>query len=116
MSEKWREMKKLNNQLAKESEPRMRVELGDAKELAQIIKLICEAWNELERDGTLKNVRAKLFSVRKAFLEDELILDMRKIAVYRSNGLTDAQAFELLLASKQSGDKIVGLVKKILKK
>lgn len=78
----------------------MQVELGDAKELAQIVKMGVALCQELQKDGTLKQMYDGFMAARKQFRKDSARLDTEQYEYYTSHCITPEHAIMLIIASK----------------
>ena len=92
----------------------MMIELGNAEQTAAMIKFGIKVVGELERDGTLRGIIDSALNVKRKFREDSAELDMWQFNFYKESGLSDKEAFELLLADKAAkADVIKSLVHRI---
>lgn len=78
----------------------MQVELGNAKELAQLVKVGVALSQELQKDGTLKQIYDGITSARKQFRTDSARLDVEQYEYYTANGISPEHAILLIIASK----------------
>lgn len=80
----------------------MEVQLGNAKELAQLVKVGVALCQELQKDGTLKQIYDGFAAARKLCRKDSSELDVEQYEYYISNGISPEHAISLIIAGKSA--------------
>lgn len=80
----------------------MQVELGNAKELAQMVKVGLALCQELQKNGTLKEIYDGFSAARKLWRKDSAELDVKQYEYYTSSGISPEHAILLIIASKDA--------------
>lgn len=78
----------------------MKIELGDVKELAQMVKVGVGVIQELNKDGTLSQIGEGLASIRAKFREQSAELDVAQYLKYVTAGISAEQAVLLMATGK----------------
>lgn len=78
----------------------MQIELGNAKELAQMVKVGVALCQELQKDGTLKQIYEGFTEARKQFRKDSAWLDAEQYEYYTAHGISPEHAILLIIATK----------------
>lgn len=78
----------------------MQIELGNAKELAQLVKVVVALCQELQKDGTFKQLYDGFTTVRKQCCKDSAELDIDLYEYYTARGIAPEHAIMLIIASK----------------
>lgn len=78
----------------------MQVELGDAKELAQIVKMGVGIIQELNNDGTLPMIEQGFFELRGKLRAQSVALDIMQYEKYVEAGMKPEHAVIIIASQK----------------
>ena len=90
----------------------MNVELGEAKDVAQLIQIGAAIFQKLKSDGTLGEIGREIAEIHSNIRKHCYKLDVEQLRYYENVGqLSKEQALHLLTVNKLSGCELLNLRK-----
>lgn len=78
----------------------MNIEIGDAKQIAELVKTALKVCGELKNDGSLERIFDMIFAARARLRADAATLDLLQFDKYVGGGMSPQDAAEIIRAQK----------------